>query len=82
MLLIAEIILTVFAWRKGWKWRALLPVGIAFGIGLIIGASGGGVTEGIIFIDVAAVIALIVMVSKAPKSYSLPETNDSTTKLT
>jgi hypothetical protein len=24
MLLIAEIILTIFAWRAGWKWLALL----------------------------------------------------------
>jgi hypothetical protein len=37
MLLIAEIILTIFAWRAGWKWLALIPVGVAFLIGFIIG---------------------------------------------
>ena len=71
MLLIAEIILTVFAWRNGWKWLALLPVGIAFIIGLIIGASGVTDLSGVIFIDIIAVIALIIMVSKSKK----PEEN-------
>jgi len=42
---------------------ALLPVGSAFGIGLIAGASGVDPTApGVIMIDVIAIIALIVMV--------------------
>ena len=76
MLLIAEIILTVFAWRNGWKWLALLPVGIAFIIGLIIGASRVTDLSGVIFIDIIAVIALIIMVSKSKK----PEENVSIDK--
>jgi len=67
MLLIAEIILTIFAWRAGWKWLSLLPVGIAFAIGLAIGASGGEISAGVIFVDIAAVIALIIMLVKPPK---------------
>lgn len=73
-MLIIEIILTIFAWRKGWRWLALLPMGIALLIGLLIGfgigASGGEVTSGgpAIVIDIMAVIALIVMVAKGPKS--------------
>jgi hypothetical protein len=70
MLVIAEIILTIFAWRNGWKWWALLPVGIAFFIGLIAGANmaavGGDISDmgGLIVVDILAIIALIVMVSK------------------
>jgi hypothetical protein len=81
MLLIAEIILTIFAWRKGWRWYALLPLAIAFGIGFFmgigIGASGGDISTvkgiGIIF-DILAVIVLIVMCVKGPKSKELSET--------
>jgi uncharacterized membrane protein YfcA len=68
MLLIAEIILTIFAWRAGWKWLALLPLGIfgliGFLIGLRIGALGGTTSDiswAVIF-DVIVVIILIVMI--------------------
>jgi len=69
MLLIAEIILTIFAWRKGWKWLALLPLAIAFTIGMIIGFTSGidgnlGVAAAL---DIAAIIALIVMIAKPKK---------------
>jgi len=68
MLLIAEIILTVLAWRKGWKWLSLIPLGLAFIIGFIIGASGTTIGTGIIFIDVLAVIALTLMLIYPPKN--------------
>ena len=67
-MLIIEIILTIFAWRKGWNWLALIPVGVAFCIGLIIGASGTPVTDvmSVIIWDILAIIALVVMVSVNP----------------
>jgi len=75
MILIIEIVLTVFAWRKGWKWLALLPVGIAmliaFIAGYMVGLSGGNVSEvsnNAIVLDISAIIALIIMLIKAPKS--------------
>lgn len=44
MILALEIILTVVAWRKGWKSKALIPVVIILGgtilFGLLAGASG------------------------------------------
>jgi hypothetical protein len=71
MLFIAEIILTIFAWRNGWKWLALLPIGILFLIGMVLGfgiAAGGGsienISAGVIFFDIIAIIVLIIMVSK------------------
>lgn len=75
MLLVAEIILTTFAWRKGWKWLALLPIGIGLLIGFFmgfgVGASGGNVDsiKGVSFVlDVIVVIVLIVMNVVGPKS--------------
>jgi MFS family permease len=82
MLLILEIILTIFAWRRGWKWYALLPLGIAFAIGFLVGlstgASGGLVGDigWVIVFDIAAVIALIVMCAVKPKSTELPSTKN------
>lgn len=73
MILIAEIILTFFAWKK-WKWLAILPIGIAFTIGLLIGMSGVTVDYSIIFIDVLAVIALIIMNIFGPKTPTVPPT--------
>ena len=73
MLLIAEIILTVFAWRNGWKWLALLPIGICmmigFCVGFIIGSNGGNTSDisGVFILDIMAIIVLIIMVSKEKK---------------
>ena len=74
MLLIAEIILTIFAWRNGWKWLALLPIGIGFTLGLVVGfviGASGGSTENagwVVILDIIVTIVLIVMCSKKPKS--------------
>ena len=73
MLLIVEILLTVAVWRKGWKGWALLPVGIAWGIafliGMAVGAAGGIVDDLIgpcLLLDVMVIVALIVMRVHAP----------------
>jgi uncharacterized membrane protein YfcA len=75
MLLIAEIILTIFAWRKGWRWLGLIPLAIPLCIGIVmgigIGISGGSIDDlpsWTVIFDILAVIALIVMVSVNPKS--------------
>jgi len=75
MLLIAEIVLTVFAWKKGWKWWSLLPAGItlfsSFLLGIILGVSGYSLKEvrpfGIL-LDILLIIVLIIMVIKPPKN--------------
>ena len=66
--LIAEIILTVIAWRKGWRWWALLPAFLAFATGFVLGAAieltGGNALSALpysIFIDLIAIFALICM---------------------
>lgn len=73
-MLIIEIILTVFVWRKGWNWMSLIPTGLAFIIGFMLGASGSvdASSVGVIFIDVLAIIALILMLVFPPKTVTPP----------
>lgn len=73
-MLLIEIILTIFVWRKGWRWISLLPIGIALFIGLFMGfgirVSNGDVNEAIglgFILDVLAIIALIIMLTIKPK---------------
>jgi len=73
MLLIAEFLLTIFAWRAGWKWYALIPVAIPVTIGLIGGASGAidpGDVGALVLFDIGAIIALIIMIVKKKKASS------------
>ncbi len=71
---IIEIVLTIFAWRKGWKWYSLLPLGSVILIGLLIGfsvgISGGNFSYIKIFgpiLDIIAIIILIILNIKGPK---------------
>lgn len=70
MLTILEIILTVTAWRRGWKAWALTPIAIgtslAFVLGAVIGASGGSMDEAMavgLVLDLTVVGTLIAMVA-------------------
>jgi len=82
MLLVIEIALTIWAFNKGWKWWALLPVGIGVGlgflIGLMIGASGGSASDAnwIVIFDIGVVIALIWMIAKPKVDILEEDTND------
>jgi hypothetical protein len=74
MLLIAEVCLTVAAWRKGWRFWALLPGGIAmlmgFLMGMAIGANGGSAQQLMpvaLLLDFACIAGLIGMVVRAPQ---------------
>ena len=80
MILIAEILLTIFAWRRGWKGYALLPLAIALLIGVIIGLSMGSTGSSIesikavaLVFDILAIITLIIMNVKAPISKQEPK---------
>ena len=75
MLLIIEIALTVAAWRKGWRARALLPLGIGMLLAAFValvaasaGVSPEVITGSLILFDLAAVAVLIFMSAKAPRS--------------
>lgn len=67
-MLILEIILTIVAYKKGWKLKALIPCGISFSIGFFIGLVRQSTSlyaySDIIWIDLLAIIALIYMCVK------------------
>ena len=64
-----QIILTIVAWYRGWKWYSLLPMACAFVIGFFIGLSGGqDVKSAALIADGLAVVALIVMCVVKPKT--------------
>jgi hypothetical protein len=69
-MLIFEIILTCIAWRRGWRWRALIPPACVFAIGFAIGASGGGDGDGalgaIVVVSIAELIVLGTMIAHPP----------------
>ena len=75
-MIIIEAILTIFAWRNGWKWLSLLPIGICvllgFLMGIFIGVSGGEVTQNVlsfaVIFDIIAIIVLIYMIATKPKT--------------
>jgi hypothetical protein len=79
ILLLLQISFAAKAWRNGWRWRALMPLaidwGICFLIGMAIGAAGGDSVEGAIPImllsEIGALVALVVMALRKP-SMALP----------
>jgi len=78
MTLIFEVVLTVVAYKRGWKWIAILPVGIciiiALGIGFVGGLTGCSLQTLIpylISLDIMTILALIWM---SIKKRQLPET--------
>lgn len=85
MILLIEIALTVWAWRRGWKGWALLPVGIALGMGLMIGFACGaagsnpGDLSFLILADFAVIGVLILMVARGRTLF--PEKRSSTDSL-
>jgi len=35
--LLVQGLLTIGVWRKGWRWKSLIPLGVGAGIGFVIG---------------------------------------------
>jgi hypothetical protein len=66
MLLVLEIMLTITAWRKGYKGFALIPVGFAIMTGLLIGANNPDADVlSVIWVDILAIVVLGVMIAVA-----------------
>jgi hypothetical protein len=73
MFIFIEVVLTIFAWINGWRWRALLPLGIGLVLGsylaTIVALSGGTTdTAWTIIFDIMASIVLIIMCNIKPKT--------------
>jgi uncharacterized membrane protein YfcA len=78
VILIIEIILTVNVWRKGWKWKALIPIASFFTLGFLIGVTvtlaGGQVNVLVLLpIDLLCIFVLIVMSNKSPQKKQSPK---------
>ncbi|HAP69445.1 MAG TPA: hypothetical protein DCR04_06925 [Flavobacteriales bacterium] len=71
-MLLIEIILTVIAYRKGWKKISLIPLGAAFSIGSLFGlARQSPYTHDyldLIWIDLIAIAVLIFLCAKKKPS--------------
>ena len=87
-MLLVEIALTIWTWRRGWGAWALLPGAILFGasflIGLAMGASGVQPEEmdlgAWIIGDVLLVLVLIGMIAKGRKPAGSPATHEGVTQ--
>lgn len=73
-MLIIEIILTIVAWGRGWRWLSLIPLGSLMLLAILIGLSIPLALSNplqFIWLDVLAIIALIIMIAqprrKAPR---------------
>jgi uncharacterized integral membrane protein len=78
MITVLEIILTISAWKRGWRWRALLPLALgcvaAFLVGAAAGANGGSVEDVLpiaVLLELAVVGSLIAMVARSPRTARL-----------
>jgi hypothetical protein len=80
MLLVLEIMLTMTAWRKGYKVFALIPVGLALLAGFSIGANNPDADVlSVIWVDILAIIVLVGMiaVAKSPVDEEARKTQES-----
>jgi hypothetical protein len=65
IIFIIEIALTIFAWMRGWGWRALIPMGIGYiikGLFILLEFPLPGV-----YIDIIVYIVLIILLVKNPR---------------
>jgi len=66
-MLFLEIMLTIAAWRRGYKGFALIPVGLALLVGFLIGLNNPEMATSddilsFIWIDILAVVVLGIMI--------------------
>lgn len=77
---ILQIILSIVAWNRGWRWLALIPIFVALPLGFLIGFIGGSMgyapeeMSWAIILDIIVFIILIYMCVK-PKSDTTNTTN-------
>ena len=79
-----QLVLVISAWRNGWRFRALIPPAINYGIAILVGLICGTVSNatgvplqalvdnsiGILLLStVASIIALGIMTARKPRQY-------------
>jgi hypothetical protein len=70
--MIIELLLTIFAWRKGWGPIALLPMGVGITIGVIGAAMSNSLVPAAIA-DLMIYAALITMLVAGRKKEPVPQ---------
>lgn len=75
MILLLQIVLTIFAFKRGWRWKSLLPIALGFLVAFIIGMFFAifSIDENwILFvatiIDSSIIIVLLVMIFNPVKN--------------
>lgn len=59
-----EILLIILAWRKGWRWKALIPTMVTVFIVILSGAAGGeGASIGLIVLAVIGDFTALITMS-------------------
>jgi hypothetical protein len=64
--MLIELVLTIFAWRKGWGPIALLPLAIGVTLGLLFSAAGNSIAPAVMA-DVLIYASLITMIAVGRK---------------
>lgn len=75
---ILQIILSIVAWNRGWKWLALIPILVALPLGFLIGYIGGSMgytPEEMSWAIVLDIIVFIILIYMCIKPYKPNETN-------
>jgi cation transport ATPase len=77
---ILEIILTVAAWKRGWRWLALLPGGIVACLGLITGfvtgLTGGELNMSLLIsFDILGIFVMGIMAAVSPDKVKVCPSN-------
>ncbi len=74
-----QLIFAFIAWRKGWRWRVLIPFGVgfalAFAVGILVVVLSGRDPDSIelgkniaLLIGIAVMVALLRMSLRGPRS--------------
>lgn len=72
--MLIELVLTIFAWRKGWGPIALLPLAVGITLGVLFSGIGNSVAPAIMA-DVLIYAALITMIAVGRKKAATPATS-------
>jgi uncharacterized membrane protein len=71
---IGIIILTIFAWNRGWKWRSLIPLVVLliceFLIGLLFNILNGSLDTALLVGKILEAIIFIILLSMCRMKYA------------
>jgi hypothetical protein len=71
--MLIELVLTIFAWRKGWGPIALLPLAVGVTLGVLFSGIGNSIAPAVMA-DVLIYASLITMIAVGRKKTASPAT--------